>query len=434
MLFIKSSCIILIIFISAFACLVLAGAPKSAEKAALTPKDKTEISGLINKYFGSGDAAEKQQILDDLARYDGRLSQGDIDYFAQLCWPLAANGAKINGQSPVKCTNPEYPGEYVINLPSGAKKEEPTGVFIGLHGASGSAKNMFGFFGTPNPRLITVYPEVLNRQDKMNGWTAESAEHYIMEIIADLKRSFNIDTNRIYLAGFSMGGFGAWSIGTDYADMFGAISPMSGGISSRTEDGKSAPAYGTAANLKNTGIWFCHGADDNRVPVEMDRVAATALQEYQDKFGPYDFVYKEYKTLGHKLPSDGLKQVWDWLFTRKRNPYPKQVIWEPRRAYKKIFYWLKVNDPRQSQRIEAKIDGNKILVQTNVDNLTIFLNNKMVNLSKPVSVEINGAEVFNGVVNYSISALLETIDEKKDPEMYFTGRIIWPSATNTKPR
>ena len=40
---------------------------------------------------------------------------------------------------------------------------------------------------------------------------------------------FNVDTNRIYLTGHSMGGFGTWHFGPQYAHLWAAISPMAGG-------------------------------------------------------------------------------------------------------------------------------------------------------------------------------------------------------------
>ena len=43
--------------------------------------------------------------------------------------------------------------------------------------------------------------------------------------------------------------------------------------------------------------------------------------------------------------------------------------------------------------------------------------------SKPVKVTIGGKEVFNDYVYYSASAILESIQDKKDPEQYFTAKI-----------
>ena len=237
-----------------------------------------------------------------------------------------------------------------------------------------------------------------------------------MEIIAELKRTYNIDTNQIYLAGHSMGGGGTWSIGTHYADIFAAISPMAGMAS---ESKGSIPI----ANLKNTPVWFYHSIDDPRVPVEPDRQTAKLLKEYKEKYGPYEYIYKEYTDIGHGLPKEGLASIWKWMFSKKRSPYPKLVIWEPSRPYKKIFYWLKADEPNYGQRLEAKIEGNKISITSTVPALTIFLNEKLVDLSKPVIVERDGEAKFNGNVGYSLSALIETIADKNDPEMYFTSRI-----------
>ena len=43
------------------------------------------------------------------------------------------------------------------------------------------------------------------------------------------KEKFNIDEDRIYLKGESMGGGGTWYVGTRHPDIFAAIAPVYGG-------------------------------------------------------------------------------------------------------------------------------------------------------------------------------------------------------------
>ncbi|MBI4834541.1 MAG: hypothetical protein HY811_06965 [Planctomycetes bacterium] len=378
----------------------------------LSSQKKSEAEKLIKKYFTVKDSMEKTGLLDELAKYDEEVSPSDITAFTKTIWPLVKQDAKPEGKNPAKCTHPDYPGEYFISIPPEAKAGKKTGVFIGLHGYRCEGDDMQACYGNPNPKLIGVYPTVM---DKSNGsaWKTETAEKYIIEIINDLKRTYNIDTNQIYLAGHSMGAQGTWSIGSHYADIFAALAPMSG----------AGSTGGILANLKNTPVWFYHSADDKVISVEPDRQAAETLKAYKEKYGAYDFTYKEYSDIGHGFPKEGFKPIWDWIFSKKRNPYPKFVIWEPTRIYKQIFYWLKTNNPQPGQRIEAKIDANKIFIQSDVTEFSVLLNDKLVDLKKPVVITVNADEKFNGLAGYSLRTLVETIDDKKDPEMYFTSQV-----------
>jgi len=390
--------------------------PKAkAKNQGLSSAEKREAGKLIKEYFSQNDESEKQKLFKELAKYDDRVSKKDLASFAKTIWPLIKKDLKYDGKNNGKCSHPDYPGEYIISVPTPAKKGTKTGLCIVLHGGgedAGDGLKAQKLMGTPNPNLIQVYPTVIKKENA--AWNTEREERYVLEIINDMKRMFNIDTNQVYLLGYSMGGYGTWSIGTAHADLFAAISPMEGAVNNYSP--------GTIANLKNTPIWIFHGAKDMRVPPDADRKAAEILEELKKKYGPYDYVYDEDKNTGHTNPPN-LPNIWKWMFARKRDPLPKFVIWEPSRSYKNTFYWLKIDSPYSGTRIEAKIEGNKISLQTHIPGLTVFLNEKMVNLDKPVVLEVEGKEKFNGLAGYSLSTLLETIQDKNDPEMYFTSRI-----------
>jgi predicted peptidase len=65
--------------------------------------------------------------------------------------------------------------------------------------------------------------------------TPEEEERYralseadVMNVLGIVREEYNIDPNRIYLMGHSMGGFGTWWLGQKYAELWAAIGPMSG--------------------------------------------------------------------------------------------------------------------------------------------------------------------------------------------------------------
>src|ERR1051325_6637179 len=76
---------------------------------------------------------------------------------------------------------------------------------------------------------------------------------------------YAVDTNRVYLTGLSMGGYGAWELGLAYPERFAAMAPICGGgefITPYLATGKKAEA------LKSLGVWAFHGAKDPVVPLK----------------------------------------------------------------------------------------------------------------------------------------------------------------------
>ncbi len=386
---------------------------KQQGKTGLDQKQKGEVEKIIKKYFEAKEE-DKAKILTEIAQYD-RPSKEDIDHFTKFCLELAKQGPKADGKSPSTLNHPDYKGKYYIKVPEGAKSKSIP-LLIGLHGGGkgvGDGMNIPQIYKGAHKKFdwVSAFPEVIVKED--GAWNTEREERFVIELIEELKRTWQIDTNRIYLTGHSMGGFGTWSIGGHYADIFAALNPNSGG----------GFEHGVMPNLKNAPIYFWHADKDKVVSPDLDRQAEKILKELKKKYGPYEFIYEEVKA-NHHNPASDMKPILEWMYNKKRDPYPKHVIWEPFRPYKRHFYWLKYDAvDKKLSRIEAKIDGNKISLTGNTRGLTVFLNEKLVDLKKNVQVSVDGVNKFNSTVLYSIVALVESIEIRKDPEMYFVSKV-----------
>lgn len=124
-------------------------------------------------------------------------------------------------------------------------------------------------------------------------------------------KEFNGDERRLYLAGYSMGGFGTWQTALTYPNKFAALVPVAGGIEPvgtiSEEDRKllSQPVIAAAAapdpyrayaqTLAKTPVWVVHGADDEAVPVDGARKIVAALKAAGDR----DVNYTELEGVGH---------------------------------------------------------------------------------------------------------------------------------------
>jgi len=86
-------------------------------------------------------------------------------------------------------------------------------------------------------------------------WEAESLHQLIQKIIVEN----NIDENRIYLTGLSMGGWGTWNLAFAHPETFAAVVPICGFVD-------RVPMLDSCI-LKNTPIRIFHGLLDDVVNV-----------------------------------------------------------------------------------------------------------------------------------------------------------------------
>ena len=125
-----------------------------------------------------------------------------------------------------------------------------------------------------------------------------------LEIVRELQKRFSIDARRLYVAGQSMGGFGAWSLISTYPEMFAAAIPLCGG-GDETQ----------AAKLTRIPIWAFHGAKDDAVSVERSRSMIAAIR----KAGGQPR-YTEYPEEGHAVWTKAFaeSELLPWVFAQSR--------------------------------------------------------------------------------------------------------------------
>lgn len=125
-----------------------------------------------------------------------------------------------------------------------------------------------------------------------------------LQLLEALPKEFNIDPQRIYATGLSMGGFGTWDILARRPNLFAAGIPVCGGADEAT-----------AAAIKHIPIWAFHGDRDTTVLTSRSRNMVAALKLLGAK--PR---YSELLNVGHNAWDYAYNntEVYDWLFAQKR--------------------------------------------------------------------------------------------------------------------
>ncbi|WP_172193806.1 GNAT family N-acetyltransferase [Saccharibacillus qingshengii] len=158
--------------------------------------------------------------------------------------------------------------DYLLYAPSNDGEE--TGhkwpLILYLHGAGGSGSQLDQLRKEGLPaRLETEseFPFIVVAPQCPLGAFWNTREDEVLAILNEVTENWNVDPDRVYLTGFSMGAYGVWQLAAHHRERFAAIAPVSGG---------GDPAY--ARKLADMPTWIFHGEDDKVIrPTESEKIA-----------------------------------------------------------------------------------------------------------------------------------------------------------------
>ena len=202
--------------------------------------------------------------------------------------------------------------DYLLYLPpdyeKSADKKWPLIVFLHGSGERGSDVNDVKKHGPPKivekkdsplaGRFIVVSPQCPAGQ----WWKVEELNLLLDDIMA----KYHVDSDRVYLTGLSMGGFGTWAWAEHDAKRFAAIAPMCGGGDVMF-----------ARRLNKMPVWVFHGEKDPTVPIERSREMVDALK----KAGDEQVKFTAYPDAGHDCwtRSYDNPELYDWFLKHRRS-------------------------------------------------------------------------------------------------------------------
>ena len=202
--------------------------------------------------------------------------------------------------------------KFQIYAPDAYERDEPIPLVVFLHGV--------GERGNDNEKQLNRLPKTFaspGNQAKRpcivaapqcpskKYWSYDDVSGQVIDLAKTLAKNMPIDENRLYIGGYSMGGYGTWAaLGKD-PKTFAAAVPIAGG---------GNPSI--AKSIKNIPIWNFHGDADKSVKVTESRKMVEALKKAKAKI-----TYTEMKGAGHGIAGKVLKdeKVHEWLFSQKKD-------------------------------------------------------------------------------------------------------------------
>lgn len=191
------------------------------------------------------------------------------------------------------------------------KGEIPVVLF--LHGASlcGNDLNRVRKYGCLDAISMgrDINAIIIAPQNSGGAWNS----HKVLNILNWVTNQYAVDTNRIYLIGMSLGGFGTIEFLANHGEKIAASMELCGGTIRKD-----------LCKLNQVPLWIIHGTADKAVPVSR----ATEIQEAMRKCGSTDLLrLDKWAGVNHGALARlfYLKATYDWLFSHSKADTPRQV-------------------------------------------------------------------------------------------------------------
>jgi hypothetical protein len=392
------------------------------EKPGLATEQSEQIEKVAAAFFKGGDEQRARWKFD--ARFDRLLSEHEpavrgLVWKAYQASPVAEKVKKDFEDNKVRYK--EHVSPYLVRE-VGTKPPKGWPLVIAMHGGGGVPKQVNDSQWEVMQRYYKDHAEVSGYKylalrapnDTWNGFY----DDYVPPLVINLIRQFTllgeVNPDKVYLIGYSHGGYGAFFIGPKIPDRFAAVHCSA-----------AAPTDGTISPccLRNTPFTFMVGEQDNaygrRERCEKFNKAIQKLKD--DNKGDFPVEFELKKGFGHGgLPDrDKLKE----MLPLARNPVPLRLTWEPTDSVITDFFWLTVAKPEKGQSIDVILSDNHAEIKTRqVKEFDLNLDGRLVAPGKTLHVVLDG-KAQDVTPRPQLLTLCRAMLDRSDPEMAFTCQI-----------
>jgi len=316
----------------------------------------------------------------------------------------------------------EYLSPYIVKT-VGTRPPGGWGLVIAMHGGGGAPKELNDSQWHGMATYYNDHPEAGGYKylalrapnDTWNGFYDDYVYPLVTRLINEYLVLGDVNPDKIYLIGYSHGGYGAFAIGPKMPDRFASIHASAGAGT----DGESA-----VENLRDVPFSVWVGEFDTMYGrLDRTKALATKLAGMRDGHPDTYPMSVDIKTgFQHgNLPDHDELAV---MLPAVRNPVPCVVTWLMTDTVIHDFYWLHSDRPSKTQRLDASIENNAVVVTAspNVAGASVLLDSRLVDFARPVTVSVNGKLTTLSVIPH-LKTLAETLARRGDPRLAFTAAL-----------
>ena len=295
-------------------------------------------------------------------------------------------------------------------------------LFIAMHGGGGVPQHvndsqwrvMQRYYRDQESVGGYLYLALRAPNDTWNGFYDDQISPLVERLVRQFLLFSEVDPDRVYLLGYSHGGYGAFAIGPKVPHRFAAVHSSA----AAPTDGQSSPV-----NLRNTRFTYMIGEHDHAYGrLERCRAfdaAVAALRGERADVYPVTMEYRAGHGHGGLPDRDKIGDLADAV----RDPVPAELSWELTDSVVRDFFWLAVDAPARGRRIDAVCRDNRVEVETRgPGSLALLLDARLVDFARPVTVVL-GERTLELELRPSLRTLCESLLERGDPGLAYTARV-----------
>jgi hypothetical protein len=328
---------------------------------------------------------------------------------------------------------------YALNVPDTYDPAKRYQVRFQLHGGVGRESNGPRGDGTIGALAGTEQIYILPYAWQDAPWWGDEQIVNLRTILDTVKRTYNVDENRVAVAGVSDGGTGVYYIAMRDATPYASFLPLNGFIMVLRS---VVEADLFPNNLRNKPFFVVNGGRDQLYPIRTVEpyVNHLRMNGVEMKYLPQP--NGEHNTRWWPEVKDPFEE---FVRSHPRTPFPDRITWETTGdPLDNRFDWLIVDktarerggpspgdlnviaqtgnrlfdNPQPSGRVDLVRSGNAITLATRgVTELTLLLSPDEFDFTKPVKVDANGRVAFDGPVTRSLETLLKWAARDNDRTM-----------------
>jgi pimeloyl-ACP methyl ester carboxylesterase len=425
---------------------------KGATTKLSTALSLVQVRLAIEQYFAAGDKIARQKVLENIQSQEAATADFTARLLANMRPPLATDPPEDPNQPydlEVQGLSNAPPVRYLVQLPPEYDPYRRYPTVVALHGEGSTPQMQVGWWagevGKSGMRsgqatrqgYIVVAP----------AWGAEHQRQYqfsarehnaVLAALRDAKQRFSIDTDRIFLAGHSMGGDAAWDIGLSHPDLWAGVIPVGAKgdryIHHYWENAKLVPFYFVCGELDAPHGIAANERDWNR---------------YLSGTG-YNVTVVEYQGRGHEHFLEEILRIFEFMAKQRRNPFPREFDVKTLRPWDNSFWWVEMSgfpektmvDPEEfagrkgirPMETKARImaGGNTINVQTGASRVTVWLAPDMLDLGRRLSIQIRGRQLNAAPIVPEMKTILDDVRTRADRQHPFWAKVESPGGTGEK--
>jgi enterochelin esterase-like enzyme len=320
--------------------------------------------------------------------------------------------------------------KYHVQLPPEYHPSRPWPVLVVLHQTDETPKMALQRWSVEAARngYIVAAPAWQTAPNAAYEYSADE-HNTVLDTLVDLRRKFQVDSDRVFLAGSASGGSMAFDVGMSHPDQFAGVLPTCG------LQGHWGDRY--YRNAQYLPFYTVCGDMAGGLNGEMRRLYKDWIIKH------FPMIYVEYKGRGIEQYPAEIPHSFDWM-NRKTRYFPAGEVGSAGREFSTLrhednrFYWLstdnlvrampaKWNPNFASALLSATvINPSKIDVKAvGVKQVTVWFSRGMkADITKPLTIDVNNRPRWAAkLVKPSLTTLLEDFLEHGDRQRLYVARV-----------